>query len=96
MIGNQILLNGISSEQLVELLRPMIQEEVSKIMQSREEKLISPAKACELFNPKISKTTLKNWTDKGYLNEHRIGGRVYYYESEIFNSCHSLKKYKNN
>ena len=94
MIGSQILLNGISPEQLVELIRPMIQQEVCKMMLEREEKLISATKACEFFASKISKPTLKNWTDNGYLKEHRIGGRVFYLESEIINSCKTLKKYK--
>lgn len=93
MQSNQILLTGISPEQLVELMRPMIQHEVSKILQNREEKLISPAKACEIFKPKISKTTLKSWTDQGLIQKHSLGGRVFYLESEIIASSKSLKKY---
>ena len=90
----QILLSGITPEQLVELLRPMIREEFRLGMSKQEEKLISPAEACKLFKPAISKTTLAAWTKQGLLTEYRIGGRVYYKISEVFKSLKSLKKYK--
>lgn len=93
-ISNQILLSGISSNQLVELLRPMIREEVRLVMAEQEEKLISPAEACKLFKPAITKATLASWTEKGWLQEHRIGGRVYYLQSEILASTLKLGKYR--
>ncbi|MCX6204758.1 MAG: hypothetical protein NTZ19_00715 [Bacteroidetes bacterium] len=92
--ANQILLNGITAEQLVELFRPMIREEVRFVMSEQEERLISPAEACKLFKPAITKATLASWTDKGLLQDHRIGGRVYYRQSEILKSTLTLSKYK--
>ncbi len=58
------------------------------------EKLLSPEKTCNLFDPKISKVTLHKWTKEGRLQEYRIGGRIYYKYSEVINSLHTLKKYK--
>jgi hypothetical protein len=94
VIANQILLSGISPNQLVELLRPMIREEVRLVMAEQEEKLISPAEACKLFKPAITKATLASWTEKGWLQEHRIGGRVFYLQSEILASTLKLGKYR--
>jgi hypothetical protein len=92
---NQILLNGISAEQLIESLRPMIREEVRLVFLEQEERLLSPAETCKLFIPAITKATLTAWTDKGWLQEHRIGGRVFYLKSEVLASTLTLGKYKN-
>lgn len=92
--SNQILLNGLSPNQLLELLRPMIKEEMRQVMLEQEEKLLSPAEACKLFKPAITKATLASWTKQGLLQEHRIGGRVFYLQSEILASTKKLSKYK--
>jgi hypothetical protein len=94
ILANQILLSGISPSQFVEILRPMIREEVRLVMAEQEEKLISPAEACKLFKPAITKATLASWTEKGWLQEHRIGGRVFYLQSEILASTLKLGKYR--
>ena len=91
---NQIFLNGIAAEQLVEMFRPMIREEVRLAISEQDEKLISPAEACKVFKPPITKATLASWTKQGFLQEHRIGGRVYYRKSEILASTLTLGKYK--
>ena len=92
---NQILLNGISAEQLIESLRPMIREEVRLVFSEQEERLLSPAETCKLFIPAITKATLTSWTEKGWLQDHRIGGRVFYLKSEVMASTLTLGKYKN-
>lgn len=92
--GNQILLNGLSTDQLLELLRPMIKEEMRQVMSEQEEQLLSPAEVCKLFKPSITKATLASWTKQGFLQEHRIGGRVFYLKSEILAGTTKLSKYK--
>lgn len=92
---NQILLNGITIDQLVESLRPMIREEVRLVFSEQEERLLSPAETCKLFIPAITKATLTSWTEKGWLQDHRIGGRVFYLKSEVLASTLTLGKYKN-
>lgn len=84
----------IDSKDLVEILRPMIREELSSIMQEKDDKLISPASACDLFEPRITKATLASWTKKGWLQDYRKGGRVFYKKSEILTEAKRLKKYK--
>ncbi len=95
MNGSQIILHAFSPDQLVDLFRPMMEDLVRNLLSEKEEKLLSPAEACKLFKPAISKTTLASWTKQGLINEHRIGGRVYYRQSEIIEKSKTLNKYRN-
>jgi len=95
MQNNQILITCTSPEQLIELLRPMFREEMKKLLEQKEEKLLSPAETCKIFEPHISKTTLTKWTKLGLIDEYRLGGRVGYKLSEILEKSKTLKKYKN-
>jgi hypothetical protein len=94
METNQIIFSGVSAQELVELFRPILKEEVKSIVDSKEEALLSPAETCKVFVPSITKATLNTWTKKGMIQEHRIGGRVFYKRSEIIEKSIKLKKYK--
>ena len=63
---------------------------------AQEEKLLSASEACKLFVPAISRLTLIRWTKADLLKEYRIGGRVYYKQSEIIEAAKHLEKYKSN
>jgi len=91
----QIILNGVTLDQLVEVFRPMIKEEIDKIKSKDEERLISPSETCKLFVPTITKATLTSWTNQGLLDQYRIGGRVYYKKSEVLEKTKKLCKYRN-
>ena len=93
-VGSQILLNALSPDQLVDLLRPMIREEIRQALSDQEEKLLSPAETCKLFKPTITKATLTSWTKQGLLQDYRIGGRIFYRQSEILASTKKLSKYR--
>ena len=90
----QIILNGVTLDQLVEVFRPMIKEELWTLREKDQEQLISPAETCKVFNPSITKATLSSWTKQGLLNEYRIGGRVFYKKSEVLESSKKIIKYK--
>lgn len=60
--STQILLSGLSPDQLLELLRPMIKEQMREVISEQEERFLSPAEACKLFKPAITKATLTSWT----------------------------------
>jgi hypothetical protein len=62
-------------------------------LKSQEDRLLSPAQACAIFSPKISRPTLKKWTDEGFIAQQRIGGRVFYKYSEVINAGRNLKRY---
>lgn len=59
-----------------------------------EEKLISPAEACKMFQPTISKPTLTAWARSGHLHSKKIGGRVFYNKGQILEAGKTLQRYK--
>jgi hypothetical protein len=86
--------------------QPMIDEIVERTcMRMRQEftqahaaavadQLYSPEKACKLFNPAISKVTLKKWCDAGLIEFKKLGGRIYFKHSDIISAGSRLKRYK--
>lgn len=89
------VLSPIPLPEILDGLRAIVKEEItSEQSKAFGEKLISPAEACKLFNPVISKVTLTAWTKAGHLKDYRLGGRVFYRQSEIIDAAKHLKKYK--
>jgi hypothetical protein len=97
------MLQELSFEQMpasmVELHRKIdgLDEKLSEWVASKmaqDERLLSASEACKLFIPAISRLTLIRWTKADYLKEHRIGGRVYYKQSEVIDAAKHLQKYK--
>ena len=94
-IMDKFILSPIDLEELLKSFREIVREEVAqKKINDLQEKFLSPAEVCELFQPKISKPTLISWTRSGRLTEHRIGSRIFYKYSEIVEAITKLKKYK--
>lgn len=91
-MGNEILLSPIPLDTLRNEFKKIVNDAIDTLKPS-EESLINTTQACELFNPPISKVTLIKWTSTGKLKSYRIGGRVYYKRSEIFESAKHLRKY---
>jgi hypothetical protein len=82
-------------EQLINNIKDVVRSELaSKEKVDAQEQMLSPAQTCELFNPKISKVTLAKWTNNGLLKDYRIGGRVYYKYSEVFEAAKHLIRFK--
>lgn len=95
MISNRISIEEITAADLVEMMRTMVAAEFKKLKpEPQPEKLHSPAETCKMFNPNISKVTLKKWSDEGKIQDHRIGGRIYYKNSEIIAALVTLRKYQ--
>lgn len=78
---NQILLNGITLEQLVEALKPLLQYPTTNQLQQPENKLITREETCNLLS--INKTSLWKHTKNGKLKSYGLGNRVYYKLEEI-------------
>ncbi len=98
MTNPTIILTGITPEDLAKVLEPMIrtfiQEEIKAALELKDDKLLSPREVCEKFVPKISKTTLADWTKKGLIEKKQIGGKVFYLFSEIVEKSKTLKRYE--
>lgn len=74
-----------------------LQNEVGRLnmkLEKEDEKILSPAQACKLFEPAISIRTLSNWSDRGLIRKHYLGGRTFYKRSEILESLDRLRKYQ--
>lgn len=92
---DKVILSPIELQELLSGLRSVVKEELqAQQKQQLEEKLLSPAETCKLFQPTISKVTLAAWSTQGLLNDYRIGGRVYYRYSEVIEAAKHLKRYK--
>ena len=88
-------LSPISWESIKTELQQIVTAAVKTNQQAElQDKLLSPEETCKLFQPKISKTTLSKWTKDGHLQEHRLGGRVFYKYGEVVQSVQTLKKYR--
>ncbi|MFL5786652.1 MAG: hypothetical protein ACJ748_01250 [Flavisolibacter sp.] len=98
-MNSNVILQGCSLEDLLNAFRPIIQEEVSRLLNEKkqsEEQLISPKEACKIFLPAISLSTLNNWTNEGLLPVHYIKGKKLYKKTEILARLTTLKKYNRN
>jgi excisionase family DNA binding protein len=90
----KIYLQEIEEHQLLENIRKIVIEELCNQQQrNQEEKLLSPAEVCKLFNPNISKVTIYNWTKQGKLKKHAIGRKVFYKYSELIVALKTLKRF---
>ncbi len=95
MDSSQIILTGITPNEFISLMQPMVEAAIVKLKDVEPEKLLSPAETCKIFQPNISKVTLSAWTKKGLLTEHRIGGRIFYKQSEVLSKLTTLRRYHN-
>lgn len=94
-LPNSPVLIPVSLEEIFDGFRKLVREEVRdmKTEQLRAQ-LLSPAEACKLFSPKISKVTLARWTKDGEIPVQRIGGRLWYKHSDLIEAGTRLKRYQ--
>jgi excisionase family DNA binding protein len=77
---SQILLNGITIEQLVDAIRPLLPVQ-NKEFKGQDDELLTREEACQFLN--ITKTTLWKLTKKGKYKSYGVGNRVLYKKSEL-------------
>lgn len=95
---NEIILNGISFEQLKEEFKTIVQNEVQKIVSGLT---TAPETAPELITRKetalilgISLPTLNDWTKNGTIPAQRIGTRVRYNRANVYASLKNVETLK--
>lgn len=87
----------ISEDQFFAKVKDIVQSVLqTKDQQEFQERLLSPIETCKLFIPSISKVALHRWTKSGFIPVHRIGGRIYYKQSEVIEAAKTVKKYDRN
>ena len=79
-MNNQIFLNGITIEQLAEVLKPLLLAKTQEQNLS-ENPLLTRDEVCELLS--FNKTSLWKHTKSGRLKSYGIGNRVYYKREEV-------------
>ncbi len=79
-MNNQIFLNGITIEQLAEVLKPMLAVNAQEQIQPANP-LLTRDEVCELLS--FNKTSLWKHTKSGRLKSYGIGNRVYYKRDEV-------------
>ncbi|MFZ4799592.1 MAG: helix-turn-helix domain-containing protein [Bacteroidia bacterium] len=99
-MGHEIILSGISFEQLQDSFRTIVQDEVQKIVSGLT---TAPEPAPELITRKetaqilgISLPTLGIWTSTGVIPAQRIGTRIRYKRTDVYSSLKDIEtiKYK--
>lgn len=95
---NEIILNGISFEQLENSIKTIVQNEVQKIVSGLTP---APEPAPELITRKetaqilgISLPTLNDWTKTGIIPAQRIGTRIRYKRTDVYNSLKDVETLK--
>lgn len=82
---NQILLHGISVNDLLEMIGQVIDKKIGQEFQQPQEKnrsgFISRKEACKLL--KITYPTLHEWTKSGVIPSYRIGARILFKADEL-------------
>lgn len=95
---NEILLNGISFDQLQESIKTIVSAElknaVSELTTKREiePELITRKETAEILG--VSLPTLHEWTKKGVLPAKRIGSRIRYERTAVYDALKSVEPLK--
>jgi len=95
MKTNAILLEGLTIEQLQQLIGTSIKKGISELHKELEtknynEELLTREETCQFL--KIDSSTLWSYTNKGKVKAYGIGARRYYKRSELLESLSLLKK----
>ncbi|MEZ0608133.1 helix-turn-helix domain-containing protein [Fibrella sp. WM1] len=92
----QMVVENCDSQFLINQIKQTVIDEVNRIMSSSknvgsQDKLFSRQQTAKYFD--ISMTTLHDWTNKGILQAHSIGGKVFYKQSSIESAIRPTKPY---
>lgn len=88
-----ILLSQLSVDDLKQIIKEVIQEELLEVRKQLKEKdsevLLSRQETIDFL--KIDSSTLWSWTNKGKIDCYGIGNRRYYKKVDVLNSLVLLK-----
>ncbi len=94
-IENQIILQGTTSEKLVDLFDKKLKRQFEAFKkdlsnQHSNDELLTRDQTCKFLQ--INSSTLWAWTNKGKVKAHGIANRRYYKRSELLQCLTELKK----
>ncbi len=95
---HEIILNGISFDQLQDSFRTIVQTEVQKIASGittnpePSPEFITRNETAKILG--VSLPTLHIWTKAGIIPAHRIGTRIRYKRTDVYNSLKNVEPIK--
>jgi excisionase family DNA binding protein len=94
---SEIILQGLSVEQLLQRLDKLIEDKLEQRFEKPENKPddnLTRKEVAKLL--RISLPTLHDWTKSGFIKHHKIQSRVLYKRSEVENALtsNSIQKHK--
>lgn len=87
-MSTQIFLNGITLQELADVIAPLLQPKLSISEATSPSDFITREEACKMLS--INKTSLWKHTKSGKLKSYGIGNRVLYKKSEIVEAIKPL------
>jgi len=92
----QIILSGVSYEQLEDSIKTIVKNEVDRIIGTAkaesDPELITRKETAKILG--VSLVTLNEWTRNGIIPAKRIGTRVRYEKADVFNSLKNIETLK--
>jgi len=91
MMDNRLAVS-LTVDELTSLITSVVQRELIALIPPPTEQLLTPKEVCTLL--RISKTTLKKYTDQGRISVENLGARrKLYKKTSVMESLKTLKKY---
>lgn len=89
MTPSTTILFNVSPEDLQNMIKNSVREELSKLNSENNSQPTSPgveqpitqAEAIEFLQK--SRQTINEWRRKGLIKGHKLGGRIYFYKSQL-------------
>lgn len=81
MSSEKQIFTNISEDNLKELIREVMRDEITRLNHTEVEDLIKAKKACEYL--KVSKVTLYKWLKEGKITGYYLGTRLFFKMSEL-------------
>lgn len=96
-MSNEIILSGISFEQLQDSIKTIVQNEVQKIVTGINHsepapEFITRKETCSILG--ITLPTLNEWTKNGVIPAQRIGSRIRYLRTDVYASLKQVETKK--
>lgn len=83
-MSKEIYLNGLTTDQLSEMIRESVRDEMQNIKPPKpksEVKYLTRKETARRL--KVSLVTLTDWVNRGKIKAHKIGGRVLFRECDV-------------
>ncbi|WP_353119456.1 helix-turn-helix domain-containing protein [Myroides odoratus] len=86
-MSGKLILEGITTSAFIELIADVVVEKLKVVKE--QDVLMTRHEAAKYL--RIGLSTLSRWTSEGRVPSHGIGGKIYYYKSEIEGAMETLK-----